>query len=310
MRAPLGARILCGIIKVMNILYSALMALVGVVMGSFAGAQVWRLRAHQVAYDKKHKEPYDKHEYAKLKPLMAQYRHKPDRSQCLSCGHTLGFLDLIPLFSWAAQGGRCRYCGARIGAFEPAMELGVAIVFVASYLFWPFGLVNAAHIALFVTWLVIMVVLAILAAYDIKWQLLPDSMNITLIALSVVFIGLRALALPGTVDVISALGAVAILAGLYAAIYVLSKGAWIGLGDVKLGVGLGLILGDWRLGFLALFLANLIGTFVALPGVLLSRLSGGSRIAFGPFLIAGTLLSLWWGAPFISWLFSKSLLLF
>lgn len=297
-----------GMIKVMEILYIAVLAIIGLVMGSFAGAQVWRLRAAQLASDKKHGEPYEKSEYNKLKPLMAQYRHKPDRSQCLSCGHVLGFWDLIPGVSWAVQRGRCRYCGAPIGLFEPLMELATAVLFVASFVVWPFGLHGTLQLALFIIWLIALVVLIILAAYDIKWQLLPDSMNITLAAVALVFIAVRYFAVPGSVNLVSALGAMAMLAGLYGIIYLLSKGAWIGLGDVKLGVGLGLLLGDWRLGFFALFLANLIGCFAVLPGVLLNRLGGGSRIAFGPFLVAGTILSLWWGEQFITWLFDKSLL--
>lgn len=285
------------------------LALFGLVLGSFAGAQVWRLRARQLAVDKKQGEKYDKHEYAMLQPLMGR-KQSHDRSQCLTCSHTLGAKDLIPLFSWALSGGRCRYCGARIGIFEPLIELATAALFVLSFLFWPFGFASGVATLMFVLWLVIILLLVMLAVYDIKWQLLPDVINLGFIGASVVFVVLRCL-LPGAhADILSVLGAVGILAGLYAFIYVFSKGAWIGLGDVKLGVGLGLLLADWRLAFLALFLANLIGCIIVLPGVLLRRLGSGSRIAFGPLLIVGTLIAFWWGLPIIDALLYKSALLF
>lgn len=296
-------------IMVMNIFLTVAMALLGLVFGSFAGAQVWRLRARQVWADKKQGEPYDEREYKMLKPLMNR-KQASDRSQCLSCGHTLGVFDLIPLFSWAVRGGRCRYCGVRIGVFEPSIEAAMAFLFAISYIFWPYGLSAWTGIALFAIWIVAVVLLVILAAYDIKWQLLPDAINFSFIAVSFVFILGRFLLSGPTVNIMSATGAVGILAGLYALIYVFSKGAWIGFGDVKLGIGLGLLLGDWRLAFLALFLANLIGCIIVLPGVLLKRLRGNSRIAFGPLLITGTLLAFWWGSPFIDWLLNKSMLLF
>ena len=124
------------------------------------------------------------------------------------------------------------------------------------------------------------------------------------------FVTLRFIHAHPVVDLLSVVGAVAILGGIYAVLYKVSNGEWIGFGDVKLGVGLGLLLGDWRLAFLALFLANLIGCIIVLPGLLLKRLVGESRIAFGPLLIVGALLAFWWGHAFIEWLFDKSALLF
>lgn len=301
-------RFLCGMMVLMDIAVTALMAVLGLVMGSFAGAQVWRLRARQLANDKKAAEPYDKHEYKKLQPLMGR-RQRHDRSQCLACDHELAAADLVPILSWAAHRGACRYCGAQIGAFEPIIELATSVLFTLSYLFWPFGFTSAVTIALFIVWLVAIELLVILAAYDSKWQLLPDILNYSFIAVSFAFAALRYAHSGSVTELVSTAGAIGMLAGVYGLIYAYSKGAWIGFGDVKLGVGLGLMLGDWRLAFLALFLANLIGCVIVLPGVLLKKLAGGSRIAFGPLLIAGTLIAFWWGLPFIEWLFTQPILL-
>ena len=101
-------------------------------MGSYAGATVWRLRARQLVEDKADGEKVDSKEYKKLLPLT-QSTLANDRSRCLHCGHTLAWYDLLPLASWISTKGKCRYCGKKIGNFEPLMEIGTAIVFVAAF---------------------------------------------------------------------------------------------------------------------------------------------------------------------------------
>lgn len=290
-----------------SILYGVALAVVGAIFGSFAGAQVWRLRARQLVEDKEAGESYSKSEHKRLKHLAGRSQAK-DRSECLNCGHVLSWQDMIPIFSWLSLRGRCRYCKQPIGRFEIVLELITALLFVASYLLWPFELSNLLQVGLFVVWLAAMVSIVILAAYDYKWQLLPDIINFTFIGLSLVFIIYRWWLYPGQVEILSVLGALGILSGIYAVLYAVSKGEWIGFGDIKLGVGLGLLLGDWALAFFALFLANLIGVIIVMPGLVSRSLDGKSRIAFGPLLIIGTLLSFWFGRYFIDWLLGQGIL--
>ncbi len=279
------------------------LALFGLVLGSFAGATVWRLRARQLRADKKAGEEVDAKEWKRLQPL-AKAQVKSDRSRCLECGYTLRWYDLIPLFSWLSLKGRCRNCRHKIGSFEPLMELGVAAFFVVSYLLWPFPLDDILTVSLFVTWLVAGVVLAILFAYDVKWFLLPDGANILLAVLGIISVILTAL-VTGDVwgTVFSALAAVGVLSGLYLILYVVSKGRWVGFGDVKLGVGLALLLGDWQLAFLALFLANLIGCLIVIPFMIAGKLTRTSHVPFGPLLIAGTVIVKLVGFAVLDWYF-------
>lgn len=283
---------------------AAILPLLGLVLGSFAGAQVWRLRARQLVDDKAAGEHVDKKEYKQLADLAKQSASK-DRSRCLSCHHQLAWYDLLPIVSWVRTGGKCRYCKKSIGYFEPLMEIGVAAFFVLSFVFWPYELTMAVEIIRFVVWLISGVMLAILFAYDAKWFLLPDRIVFPLIGLSVIFAGLG---LIGVTDIVPALismvGAVLILSGLYLLIWVVSRGAWIGFGDVKLGIALGLLLGQWELGFLALFLANLIGCLIVIPGLAAKKLSRTTQIPFGPMLIAGFFLAALFGTPLISWYLS------
>jgi prepilin signal peptidase PulO-like enzyme (type II secretory pathway) len=291
-------------IELMNdaVIYIALV-LFGATFGSFAAASVWRLRARQLVADKAAGEPYDKKEYKQLEKIIA----KPldDHSQCLHCSYKLKWYDLIPIVSWLSLKGKCRNCRKPIGWFEFLMEIGVAAFFVASYAFWPDGIATQLDIIHFVLWLMAGVVMAMLFAYDAKWFLLPDRLNV---ALAVIGLGIVAVSAVESQNVtgtlLSAAGSVAILSGLYGALYVISKGRWVGFGDVKLGVGLALILVQWQLALTALFLANLIGCLIVIPLLAAKKLERSSHVPFGPLLIAGAITSWFFGWPLLQWYLS------
>ncbi|HEY1086000.1 MAG TPA: prepilin peptidase [Candidatus Saccharimonadales bacterium] len=277
----------------------------GLVMGSFAGASVWRLRARQLLEDKAEGESYDKKELKRLQPLTGK-SFSSDRSQCLHCHHELAWYDLLPLVSWLSTGGTCRYCKKPIGWFEPLMELSTAVLFILFYHFWltTMGLDDWYVLLL---WVPVLVMMMILLAYDWKWFLLPDKVMFPLIAVSGV---IATLGIASSSDLVgatvSAIGAVGILGGLYLVLWLLSRGTWVGFGDVKLGLALGLLLGDWMLAFLALFLANCIGLLVALPGLLTKKMSRKTHIPFGPMLIVGSLIALLYGYSLIQIYFDVS----
>ncbi len=269
--------------------------LLGLVMGSFSGAQVWRLRARQLVQDKKDGEEYDKAEYKRLVALTKSKMNE-DRSRCLSCHHTLAWYDLIPLFSWLSTRGKCRYCAKTIGFFEPVIELGAAVLFVLFTTVWVgmFG-VEAASLLVLGLWLAALTMFVILFVYDMKWFLLPNEVMFPLIGLSVVITSLTTIVLQDLAIVptlLSIAASVTILSGLYFALWLVSRGKWVGFGDVKLGIALGVLLIDWKLALLALFLANLIGTLVVLPGLITGRLSRKAQVPFGPLLIVGFFIAL------------------
>lgn len=272
------------------IIYLALV-LVGLCFGSFAGASVWRLRARQLAQDKADGEEYDKAEYKKLQKIVSKDIVK-DRSKCLHCGYTLEWYDMIPLISWLSLGGKCRKCRANIGWMELLIELSVATFFVVSYIFWPYSMTEFFGIVRFAIWLVSGVVLAILFVYDKKWFLLPNLINYVAIVLGLLNAILVLIAASDkSAALISIAGSILILSGLYLFLYLISKGKWIGFGDIKLGLGLALLLADWKLAFIALFAANLVGCLIVLPAVAMGRLKRDSHVPFGPLLIIGALLA-------------------
>lgn len=278
----------------------------GLVLGSFAGAQIWRLRARQLASDVVDGEPVDKAELKRLQPLLVKTA-RDDRSRCLHCHHQLHAIDLVPLLSWLSTSGRCRYCKVAIGWFEPAIELGMAAIFVVSFAVWPTELTTTIATVQFITWLVAVVALVILLVYDLKWFLLPDRVVFPLIAVSAIY---ASLTVAQADDIGSALfttaGAIFVLSGIYYGLWLISKGRWIGFGDVKLGIALGLLTGSWQLALLALFLANFIGTLIVLPALLTKKMSRSTQVPFGPLLILGAVLTIWFGQPVIDWYLSTT----
>jgi leader peptidase (prepilin peptidase)/N-methyltransferase len=276
----------------------------GLMLGSFAGATVWRIRAYQLSDDKSAGEEYDKKEYVKLLPLTKS-SVRTDRSRCLHCEHPLAWYDLLPLVSWIGLRGKCRYCRAKIGWFEPLMEIGLALFFVVSYLAWPVPLDSVMDAFSFILWLIAGILLIILFAYDLKWFLLPDVIVFPLIAVGVIMTGAKvATASNVTGLLIDVAVSVTILSGLYYVLHKVSKGQWIGFGDVKLGLGLGLLLADWHLAFIALFAANLLGCLIVIPGMLAGKLTRTSRVPFGPLLIAGAVIAMLYGPTLVMAYFS------
>ena len=263
-----------------EVMIFAIIVLLGLAFGSFITALTWRL-----------------HEG---KDFVA------GRSECESCGHVLSALDLMPVISWLMLGGRCRYCRQIVSWQNPAIEIATVLLFVVSYIYWPFPLVSPLAWASFGLWLVYIILLVALVVYDLRWMLLPDKLVFTLIALGLVDVDLR-LASAGNLSIVSyiqqvALGAL-VFSGFYGFLYLISKGRWIGLGDVKLGLFIGIVLG-WRQGFVALFMANLIGLVVVAPGLFTGKISIRSRIPFGPFLIAAFIIVGLFGTQILDWYFS------
>lgn len=284
-----------------ELMIGVFLAVLGLLLGSFAGASVWRLRARQLVEDEASGEEVDAKELKRLRRLT-NMTLSDDRSRCLHCHHQLAWYDLIPLVSWLQLRGRCRYCRKYIGRFEPAVELATAAFFVVSYWVWPAALVAPAEIVQFILWLMVGAGLIILFCYDTRWFLLPDKVVFPLMGLAAVNAIIQVLISADPIAaVLSVVGACVILSGLYFLLYVLSKGAWIGFGDIKLGLVLGLMLADWRLALLALFLANIIGCLIVLPAMVVRRLSRYSHVPFGPMLIGGFWIAGLFGVAIVDW---------
>jgi prepilin signal peptidase PulO-like enzyme (type II secretory pathway) len=250
-----------------------LLVLLGLILGSFVNALIWRLHNNKDWVN--------------------------DRSECVHCHHKLGPLDLVPIFSWLFLRGKCRYCHKKIDD-NPLVELALPVLFVLSYIFWPVGLQGMALFE-FVMWLVFLVGFLALAVYDLRWFLLPNKMVFPLAGLAVTQAVIMSIWLHDWRVLLTAAGGVAVISGLFYIIFQVSKGTWIGGGDVKLGVVLGILAGGVLESFLVIFVASLLGLVLSLPMLIRGKISSKTQIPFGPLLIAGLILVKLFSAGVVGW---------
>lgn len=283
------------------ILISIAFGAFGLLFGSFAGATVWRLRAAQLREDEAAGEKVPAADKKQVKELE---RHSvaSDRSRCLHCGHRLAWYELIPLVSWAVQRGKCRHCHKPIGVMEPLIELGMAAFFVVSFLVWPYSFSDWFGPATLALWLAAGVGLGILFAYDAKWFLLPNKVMFTVIGIGALYSLLILAHNNFSLETLQAIAlSCVIMSGFYFVVYLVSKGTWIGFGDVKLGLALALLLADWQLALLALFVANLVGALLLIPLMALGKIKRQAHVPFGPLFITGWLAAGLFGSAIIKW---------
>ena len=200
-------------------------------------------------------------------------------SACMSCGREIAWYDNVPVVSWLILRGRCRSCGTGIPARYPAVELVTGLLVAACV--WRFGLHPEALVASFFC-----LALVTVSATDLEHRIIPN--RIVLPAAVVVLVG-QTLVHPSPEWAIAAVGASGFL---LAAALVYPAG--MGMGDVKLALLLGAMLG--RTVPVALFLGMLAAL---VPGVyLLAKYGSKGRkmgVPLAPFLGLGAVAALFWG---------------
>jgi leader peptidase (prepilin peptidase) / N-methyltransferase len=268
------------------------LAVLGLIMGSFVNALVWRVHKQQELEDKKDKQS---------KELFPKLSIVNGHSMCSHCHHPLAPKDLIPVVSWVWLRGKCRYCHRKIED-TPVAELLTALLFVISYIFWPSGL-RGFGLAEFGIWLAFIVGFVALAIYDICWYLLPDRIVFPLVVLAVVEVLVHILFFGGSWPLfIATVWGVLIASGFFFVLYQVSNGKWIGGGDVKLGLVLGILLGGPLNSIFLLFLSSLLGTIVSIPLLVRRKAKRGILIPYGPFLLMAAFIIMLFGARMQDWL--------
>ncbi len=262
-----------------------LIAGLGVIVGSFVNALVWRL-----------------HEQSKRTSKVPQKDLSilTGRSMCPHCHHTLAAKDLVPVLSWLWLRGRCRYCKKPISPQYPAVELLTGILFLSAYVLWPLelnamGIVRLAFFAIFTVFFVA------LAVYDIRWFMLPDRLVFPLIAVAALQVGMMVVWHQTFADVWQPVAGAAIIYGLFWGLYQLSKGEWIGGGDVKLAIALGLIAGSPVRALMVIFFASLFGTLASFPLLFRGKKALTQPIPFGPYLLLACYAVVLFAGHIVAW---------
>ncbi len=280
------------LIRVAKVVYDSLdmiivfMFIIGLAIGSFISASVWRFHEQEeLTLAKK-----------KSKKALSITR---GRSMCEHCDHTLAPKDLIPLLSWLSLGGKCRYCKAKLSWEYPVVELTTGILFVASYITWNFG--ETFGYVSFGFWLVFLSALVFLALYDFKWLILPNRVVYPLIISATALVLLESVFFDGGIEIIKdSLFGLLFAGGIFYALFAVSRGKWIGGGDVKLGVFIGIFLGLSR-SILTFILAFNVAAIIIIPLLLLGVVKRKTPVPFGPFLIFATIVSTLYGYEIIQW---------
>jgi len=252
--------------------YALSAALMGLVFGSAINAMVWRI--------------YVGRSWAK------------GRSVCPDCGHVLGVADLVPVLSWLALGGKCRYCKAPIKD-HPVVELVTGVAFgLSAYVTVMAGDFDLVKLGF---WLVMLVMLLVLAVYDVRWMILPDKIMLPLMAVAAVYALVSAAEARSLVALAGMLAAAVVAGGGFYLIVWLSRGRAMGGGDIKLAFTMGLILGPTGTAvamLLAVWVAAVVGV-----AMVAARKRGfrNQRIPFGPFLVGGTVVAFLYGQTLVDW---------
>ncbi len=259
-----------------EILYYVIVFVFGACIGSFLNVVIWRL-------------PHDE----KL----------TGRSHCPHCEHELGTLDLFPVFSYIFLRGRCRYCKAKISPRYWLIELITASLFVlAGWIFAP--VINADYILLLRA-LFIVAICIVIFVIDLEHFLILNKIIFPAIGMMIIFNVVADLAFShhllqwGSFTANGFLAAFAAWLPFWLLWYV-SGGKWMGDGDYRLAIFIGLSLGLASTG-IALFLAFILGSLIGILLIFLGKKDFSSKIPFGTFLTVGTLVALFWGNALFLW---------
>lgn len=245
--------------------------------------------------------------------FLFSFKNLMGRSHCPHCKKTLRWYELLPLFSFLIQRGRCRGCSAKISWQYPIVEFLTGLAFlIPIFIHGPYWLSAI--------WLLAAVLLILMSVIDYRLYLIPDEIVIGLTFLGIVLASLKLyyqdflgghgsflksysllIMLPGNIFWQHALTAV-ICFLFFLLIVLVTKGKGMGMGDVKLAGVIGLLMGPPD-AFLALALSFVIGSAVGLFLMALSRKKFKEPIPFGPHIVLGVFVVMFFGYQILDFYF-------
>jgi len=268
----------------MTLFIGAITFILGTAIGSFLSVVVYRVKT-------------------KKKGILLSH------SICPSCKKKLKWRHLIPIFSFLFLRGKCAYCGKKVSSHYLVLELLTGLLFLASFLTWNFVeavpstidpsflnlTINWQIFEIFIFYIITFTFLTAIFFYDLLYKEIPDRFSIPAIAIAIA----GGLLLSLTPPLSMLIGGIGIFA-FFALQFVISKGKWIGGGDLRLGALMGILLG-WKLGLIALIAAYLFGSVVSIILLLKKKATRKSTIPFGPFLVIGIIIAIFYGNQILEW---------
>lgn len=227
------------------------------------------------------------------------------RSHCPKCHKKISWFDNIPVISFILLQGKCRHCRKNISWQYPLVELSTGILFVISFMIhFPvlkagqmfvtqYQIMPADYIG-FIRDIIFCSILVVIFIYDLRWYLILDKVVLPSIFIAFAFNILLGL------NIYNLILAALIGGGFFLAQFFISRGRWIGGGDIRLGVLLGAMLG-WPNIIVALFLAYISGSVIGIILLMNGLKKWSSQIPFGTFLSIAAIITLWWGPDLLNW---------
>jgi prepilin signal peptidase PulO-like enzyme (type II secretory pathway) len=217
------------------------------------------------------------------------------RSHCPRCKKNIKPIDLIPVFSFLFLKGRCRHCSEKISWQYPIVEFLTGLLFLFIFVFYQNEIYSFQGIIGITYITTIFFIFLIVFIYDLKYFIIPDETVVSLITISFFWYLLNFLNGYFSFNEILIYFLSGVGASLFfLSFYLVSKGNWMGFGDVKIALPMGFFLGFPNI-VIALFLSFVIGSIVGITMVLIGKKEIKSEIPFAPFLISGTFLAFFWG---------------
>jgi leader peptidase (prepilin peptidase)/N-methyltransferase len=214
------------------------------------------------------------------------------RSRCPRCGTEIANRDNIPVISWLVLRGRCRSCGQSVPLRYPLLEISTA------------ALVVAAAVAYELPWIAVMMaaflsLMPSIAWIDIEHRIIPNRITYPAFVAFAAYV-VVAWAFDGGTDPVRALIGALLYAGVLFVVAIVSRG--MGMGDVKLALIIGIVLGALGLRFVAVAAAGAV-LFGGIGGIvaLASGRDRKSAIPFGPYMAAGAVVASFWGERIADW---------
>lgn len=211
------------------------------------------------------------------------------RSFCDHCKHELSWTDLIPVLSFFLLQRKCRYCGKKISWQYPIVELITGLLFLFTYSSMSKIIAPVEFWLTLVYYLVIISGLVVIFFTDFKYRIIPDQILILLTSAALVFLFSYERA-----DLMNHLSAAVVFSSFFLLLVLITRGKGMGLGDVKYAFVMGLVLGIYA-SIISFYLSFLTGAAVSLILVSAGKKTMKSTIPFGPFLVGGTLVSVFYG---------------
>lgn len=217
------------------------------------------------------------------------------RSYCDHCKKKLPASVNIPIISWFMLKGKTHCCGKPLSVQYPLVEILTGAIFVG--VFWS---VSISHIGLIrhISLIGILCTFLVIFVADMKYHIIPDSMQVSFLVFSILYL----VSTGQAVSIQTLLNGIAVMLPILF-LFLITLGRGMGFADVKFAFTMGVLLGMIN-GLLALYIAFVCGAVIGIIMILLRRRNMKSMIAFGPFLIIGTIIMLFWSDT-VMWFVSR-----